>query len=115
MPLIKTQCSGELSAQIKSKLASDLSKICSTVMKKPESYVMGTVQDGLTAMMGGRSAACAFVEVKGIGGFSPAVNKKLSAEICSCIEKAAGIQPSCVYINFTDVPGSSWGWNGDTF
>ncbi len=115
MPLIKIECYGKMNDEKKSKLAGEMSKICASVMGKPEAYVMSTVEDGLVATMGGKSAASAFIEVKGIGGFSTSVNNKLSAEICACLNKETGISPSCVYINFTDVPASSWGWDGKTF
>lgn len=115
MPLIKTEISCSISEEMKKEIALASSKICSTVMGKPECYVMSIVKDGLIATMAGNSTPCAFIEVKGIGGFSPAVNKKLSAELCSMLKNKLNIHPEAVYINFTDIAASNWGWNGGTF
>jgi phenylpyruvate tautomerase PptA (4-oxalocrotonate tautomerase family) len=112
---MKVECSGTFSEEKKAETCLALSKICSVVMGKPEAYVMCAILDGMSAAMAGKAGACAFVDVKGIGGFSASVNGRLSSEICSCLEKKLAITPSFVYINFTDVSASSWGWNGKTF
>jgi phenylpyruvate tautomerase PptA (4-oxalocrotonate tautomerase family) len=115
MPLVKVECSGTFSGEKKAEACLALSKICSAAMGKPEAYVMCAIIDGMSAVMVGKAGACAFVDVKGIGGFSASVNGKLSSEICSCLEKKLAISPSSVYINFTDISASNWGWNGKTF
>ncbi len=113
MPLIKLQTS--VKVQDKAALALELSKVCSQCTKKPEGYVQSVVEDDAVIAMAGKIADSAFVEVKGIGGLSPAVNKALSAEICKALESRLKISPSAVYINFTEVAASNWGHNGSTF
>jgi phenylpyruvate tautomerase len=115
MPLIKTECAGNFPDEQKKKLTLILSEICARVTGKPESYVMSIVRDGLCSAMAGKETPCAFVEIKGIGGLSKEINKKLSAELSAAIEKELKIPSSSIYLNFTDVSPSNWGWNGGTF
>jgi phenylpyruvate tautomerase len=115
MPLIKTECAGKISDEQKKKLALILSEICARVTGKPESYVMSIVNDGMVSAMAGKETPCAFVEIKGIGGLTREINKKLSAEVSAAIEKELKIPSSSIYLNFTDVSAGNWGWNGGTF
>ncbi len=113
MPLIKILTSVKI--QDKQALALELSKVCAQCTKKPEGYVQSVVEDDAVIAMGGKIADSAFVEVKGIGGLNPVVNKSLSVAICKALEEKLKINPSAVYINFTDIAGSNWGHNGSTF
>lgn len=113
MPLIKIQSSVKI--QDKAALALELSKVCAQCTKKPEGYVQSIVEDDAVIAMGGKLENSAFVEVKGIGGLNPAVNKALSAGICKTLEDKLKISPSAVYINFTDIAATNWGHNGSTF
>jgi len=115
MPLIKIECDGELTKEKKETISLKASKICAEIMGKPESYVMSIVKDKFFTAIGGKITPCAFVEIKGIGGFSPEINKKLSQKICSLLKEELGISPSAIYINFTNVLPSDWGWNNSTF
>jgi phenylpyruvate tautomerase len=111
MPLIKLQMSESCSKETKEELACCLSKICAEGIGKPETYVASLVEDDAVIAFGGTVQSSAYVEVKSIGG----LNSNLSAAVCKCLEAKVGIPGSRVYINFTDVPASSWGNNGSTF
>ena len=115
MPLIKMQTSVKCSDEQKRCLALELSKVCSLCTKKTESYVQAIVEDDAVIAFAGKIANSAFIEVKGIGGLTPAVNKDLSAAISKVLEDKLKIRPSEVYINFTEVSASNWGCNGSTF
>ncbi len=115
MPLIKMQTSVKCSDEQKRSLALELSKVCSICTKKPENYVQSIVEDDAVIAFAGKIADSAFIEVKGIGGLTPAVNKELSAAISRVLEDKLKIRPSEVYINFTEVSASNWGCNGSTF
>lgn len=115
MPLIKLQMSEQVSPETKEELCCCLSKICADCIGKPESYVASVVEDDAIIAFGGDISKAAFVEVKSIGGLGGGVNRELSAAICDCLESKIGIPGKRVYINFTDVPASSWGTNGSTF
>ena len=115
MPLIKMQMSVKCSDEQKRALVLELSKLCSLCTKKPENYVQSIIEDDAVISFAGEIADSAFIEVKGIGGLTPAVNKDLSAAICKLLEGKLKISPSEVYINFTEVSASNWGCNGSTF
>lgn len=114
MPLIKLETSADFSPEQKSKLLTDLSKTVADVTGKPEAYVMATIQHS-DICMSGTTEPAAFADIKGIGGLDPATNKKLSKAVCSLLSKSLEISSDRVYINFTEVAASSWGWNGGTF
>ena len=115
MPLIKMQTSVKCSDEQKREVAQTLSKICAGEIGKPETYVASLVEDDAVFSFGGEIKPAAFIEVKSIGGLNGSVNNALSSAICGCLEDILGIPGNCVYINFTDVPASQWGWNGSTF
>lgn len=115
MPLIKLETSVKCSEKQKNELVFDLSKICAECTGKPESYVLSIVEDGALISFGGKVKRGAFLEVKSIGGLNDSVNNSLTVKICECLKRELDISPSDVYINFTDVSGVNWGWNGSTF
>ena len=113
--MIKMQTNVECSKEKKDALVKKLSKICASCTGKPETYVMVLLEDDSTIAMGGESRNAAFVEVKGIGGLTPEVNKKISAETCALLQAELKIDQDAVYMNFTDIAAKNWGWKGGTF
>ena len=41
--------------------------------------------------------------------------RKLSQKVCKLLNDSLGVPEDRVYLNFTDVEASNWGWNGSTF
>lgn len=114
MPLIKMETSVHMSDEAKLMLVQALSGIVAQATGKPEQYVMATISDA-EICMAGKIGAAAFVDIRSIGSINGQVNRKISKEIKSLLEKEIGIEGERVYLNFTDVPAGSWGWNGSTF
>ncbi len=114
MPLLKLETSADLSPEQKDQLLTDLSKTVSDVTGKPETYVMVTIQSSSIAM-GGTAGPAAFADIRGIGGLDPATNKNLSEAVCSLLSESLDIAGDRIYLNFTDIAGSNWGWNSGTF
>lgn len=114
MPLLQMKTSAEITSEKKNRLLTDLSSILSKVTGKPEAYVMVTIQHADTCMAG-EPCPAAFVDIRGIGGLDPKTNKKLSEEVCGCLSASLGIEGDKIYLNFTDVKASNWGWNSGTF
>ena len=115
MPAIRALISGEIDKASKESLALNLSKTIAKAMNKPEAYVQSIIEDGATISFGGSVGASAYIVVRGVGGFSPDVNKSLSKLICTALKDSANIDPSRIYINFESFKGSDWGWNCGTF
>ena len=113
--MIKTIVSGKCDKEKKESLALSLSRICAEGIGKPESYVASLVEDDAAFAFGGGKSDAALVEVRSIGGLNGGVNSALSKSICDKLTEELGISGDRIYINFTDVPADSWGWNGGTF
>ncbi len=114
MPLLKLETSVAISEDKRTALLASLSKSVAGATGKPEQYVMVTV--GQAAMlMSGKPGDAAFVDIRGIGGLTSEVNRRLSQQVCKLLQDSLGIAPDRVYLNFTDVDAANWGWNGTTF
>lgn len=115
MPLVKLQTSVKCDENKKKNIALKMSKICADCMGKPEYYVASIIDDDALISFAGEIKPAAFVEVKGIGGLTADVNKKISAEICGYLNSELNISQDRIYINFTEIAAANWGWKGSTF
>ena|ERR1022692_2651005 len=114
MPLLKLETTVALTEDKgKAQLAS-LSKTVAEVIGKPQQYVMVTASHAAIQMSGSPGDA-AFVDIRSIGGLTGDVNRKLSQKVCQLLHDSLGIPPNRIYLNFTEVKASHWGWNGSTF
>ena len=114
MPLIKIDVSNTVSDEQCHRLLPALSAMLAEITGKPEKYVMATVSK-IAPMMAGKPGPAAFADIRGIGGFTPAVNKKVSQTLCALLKENLQIPPDRVYMTFTDIPAANWGFNGGTF
>ncbi|MHC1766389.1 MAG: phenylpyruvate tautomerase MIF-related protein [Verrucomicrobiia bacterium] len=114
MPLLKLETSVVLSEERRKALLASLSSTVAAVTGKPEQYVMVTTSQA-AIVMAGKAGDAAFVDIRGIGGLSGNVNRKLSQQVCKVLTESLGVSPDRVYLNFTDVDANRWGWNGSTF
>ena len=116
MPLIELDTSCDLLTQEKREgLARQLSRLAAQGIGKPEQYVMACVRDNVAMSMSGTSEAAALVLVKSIGGLSRDVNQGLAAEISSVLQAELGIAAERIYLTFTELPPTHWGWKAGTF
>ncbi len=114
MPLLKLSVSVKLDEGKKTAMLKSLSKQLAETLGKPESYVMVVIET--TAMlMSGELGPTAFADVRSIGALDADVNKTLSKKLCAFLKEQCGIPSNRVYINFTDINASFWGWDGSTF
>lgn len=114
MPLLKLETTVGMSEETRNTLLASLSKIIAKTIGKPEQYVMVTA--GTSAiLMAGKEGEAAFGDIRSIGGLSHEVNQQLSQKIGQLLKESLGIPQSRVYLNFTAIQASNWGWNGDTF
>ena len=114
MPLLKLETTVVLSEDKRAALLASLSKAVAGTIGKPEQYVMVTVGQA-SILMSGKPGDAAFVDIRSIGGLAGDVNRELSREVCKLLSDALGVKPDRVYLNFTEVDASNWGWNGSTF
>jgi phenylpyruvate tautomerase PptA (4-oxalocrotonate tautomerase family) len=114
IPLLKLETTVVLTEDQRQALLASLSKIVAETIGKPQQYVMVTASQAAIQMSGSPGDA-AFVDVLSIGGLTGVVNRKLSQKVCQLLHDSLGIPPNRIYLNFTDVQASHWGWNGSTF
>jgi phenylpyruvate tautomerase len=114
MPLLKLETTAGLSDDKRKALLAALSRILAETVGKPEDYVMVTVSQA-AILMSGKPGEAAFVDLRSIGGLSHEVNRQLSQKLCRLLHESLGVPESRIYLNFTEVAASNWGWKGATF
>ena len=114
MPLLKLETTVVLSQGQQKELLATLSKTVADTIGKPEQYVMVTASQ-TTMLMSGSPGESAYVDIRSIGGLTGNVNRKLSQAICRVLNDSLGIPQNRIYLNFTELEASNWGWNGNTF
>ncbi len=114
MPLLTLETNVPISPEKTSELLAALSAVTAKTIGKPEQYVMATLRPA-AILMSGQPGNAARVDVRSIGGLTGPVNAQLSAAICRLLQASLGVSPERVYLNFSDVKASHWGWNGETF
>jgi len=114
MPLLKLETTVALNEEKRNSLLSDLSRAMTETTGKPEQYVMVTAGQA-SILMSGKPGDAAFVDIRGIGGLTGSVNRQLTEKICRLLNQSLDVPANRIYLNFTDVEASNWGWNGNTF
>ncbi|GAB5353588.1 hypothetical protein AAMO2058_000048100 [Amorphochlora amoebiformis] len=90
------------------------SKLVSSALGKPESYVAIAVNDGTDLIWGGEDVPAALCQVVSLGSINLENNKKVSEGVCEML-KDFGIAGTKVYIEFRDVARENMGYDGKTF
>ena len=114
MPLLRIESTIIPSADKQRELLAQLSGVVAQTIGKPEQYVMVTFA-GVAAQMSGKPGNAALVDVRSIGGLTSQVNRELSQRTCQLLSDFLEIPPDRIYLNFTEVEATHWGWNGNTF
>ena len=115
MPLMILRTNATVTDQRAKTLLAECSKKVASLTGKPEAYVM-TLFGRVGAMtMAGTDAPACLVEIRGVGKMSGEQTKAISRALCGVLAEALGVESRRIYLNFMDVTGSMWGWDGDTF
>ncbi len=112
MPFIQINTSHKSVVENDDELQKDISKIVAELTGKPESYVMTIIQRDTKMTFAGSDEPCCFIEVKSIGSLTPST---MSKSLCELIASKTNITSDRIYIEFTDVKASNWGFNNSTF
>jgi phenylpyruvate tautomerase len=114
MPLIQLKVSVPVSDHVRDDLLAKASTALAQATGKPEAYIMVTLES-CAARMAGTSEPAAFADVRGIGGLSRDVNAAISKAISDLFGEILAIEDDRIYLTFTDVAATNWGWRGATF
>ena len=84
----------------------------SSLLNKPENFVMVKLTHSLTMYFAGTDKPCSFIEIKSIGSLVPS---EMSKPICDFFSTELKIPTERIYIYFDDVDSHHWAWNSRTF
>ncbi len=114
MPLFELRTNQRPAKEEVNSLVSEISRVCSEILHKPEKYVMVSLQVGQSLIFAGTDDPAAFGELHSIS-LPKNETAKLSAKLCSFLSERLHISEDRIYISFTDVDRNNWGWDGGTF
>ena len=112
MPLIQVNTSSKSIVENDYLFQKEISKMVSDLTGKPENYVMTMIQKDLKMTFAGSDEPCCFIKVKSIGSLSPS---SMSKSLCELVASKTNINKNRIYIEFSDVKASNWGFNSSTF
>ena len=112
MPFIQVNTSFKSVVDNDDLLQKDISTMVAELTGKPENYVMTMIQRDIKMTFAGSDEPCCFIKVKSIGSLSPS---SMSKSLCELITSKTNINTNRIYIEFTDVKASNWGFNSSTF
>jgi phenylpyruvate tautomerase PptA (4-oxalocrotonate tautomerase family) len=114
MPLIKIETNATVPAQQQEALLAAVSQTLAAITHKAESHCQALLVPG-AVLFAGKPGPSAFVDIRGIGGLHREVNAKLSAALATQLQQTLGVPADRLYINFTEIAATNWGWNGALF
>ena len=114
MPLMQIKTNVILPEKQYEALLAPLSRLLAEHTHKPEAYCLVAFERA-AVLFGGKPGPAAFLDVRGIGGLTREVNAQLSAALAVELKKSLGVPPDRLYITFTEVAATHWGWNGELF
>ena len=88
------------------------SAFISSLLNKPENFVMVKLSDSLQMLFAGTNEPCCFIEIKSIGSIE---SSKMSKPICEFFSNEMEISIERIYIFFQNVDSGMWAWNSRTF
>ena len=112
MPFIQVNTSSKSNVENVDLLQKDISKMVADLTGKPENYVMTMIQIDNKMTFAGSDEPCCFINVKSIGSLTPL---SMSKSLCELIASKTNINTNRIYIEFSDVKASNWGFNSSTF
>lgn len=114
MPYLKIETTERLDEVAVQEFLKKASAFAAKLLGKPEKWIMVTIYQGKPMIFDGNTQPAAFVELKSIGLAQDRCTA-LSRALCDFLEAELGIAPDRVYIEFWDINGKMFGWNGGTF
>ena len=110
MPLLNISTNADIKNE--QMLLTKSSDFISSLLGKPENFVMVKLTHSLSMYFAGSDERCAFIEIKSIGSLVPS---KMSEPICEFFSIELEIPTERIYIFFQDVDSNQWAWNRSTF
>ncbi len=113
MPMIQSKICGNVDSKKRDALKSELGKAIS-ILGKPESYLMLSIEDNQDLYFGGRRLEKgAYVEVKLLGTVNAESSDRMTEKICGIFKSVLDIPGDSIYVSYWGTP--NWGYNGGNF
>lgn len=113
MPYINVNYSSEISPEQEESIKSALGTAISALGKSESWLMIGFEANTPMYFKGEKSEKIAFVEISLFGDASKSAYDKMTAEVCSILNKSLGVPPDKTYVKYS--PTDIWGWNGSNF
>jgi len=114
MPYLLIQTSQNLNQEQSTSLLKKASSAVASMLGKPESYVMVSVQPGTPMLFAGNDKPLAYLQLKSLG-LPASSTEKFSSTLCSLVNSELGISTDRIYIEFSAPERHMWGWDKSTF
>jgi hypothetical protein len=113
MPYFSIETNKSMDKSSTQDLIKRISTFISDLVGKPEQVLMVSIKPDIPLIFAGDDKPAAFVRLKSIGLAKDRCSE-FSASICGFVEKELGISQDRVFIDFIDLDGKMFGWNGNT-
>lgn len=114
MPYLKIETNKIVDKSDEEKLLNKTSAFTALLLNKPEKWIMVSIIHSASMVFDGSAQPTAYLELKSIG-LDQQKCAELSDKLCAFVRVELGISPDRVYIEFWDINGKMFGWNGGTF
>jgi len=114
MPFIRVETNVQLGREDKQEFIKKFSGAAAGMLGKPESYVMVALDAEKALLFGGTNEPAAYVTLGSIG-LAKETCPDLSSKLCTLMESDLSIPQNRIYIDFRDLEGKMFGFNGKTF
>jgi phenylpyruvate tautomerase PptA (4-oxalocrotonate tautomerase family) len=111
MPYLAITTNVPLAAECESALAAEISKILAEHLKKPQGFVMVSVQPVRMLRFAGSEEPSAFLDLKSIG--LPNDLSDVSLALTQTVGRHAGIPASRDFLAYADISSSRWAHEAD--
>lgn len=113
MPYFSIETNKKIENGLKEELMKKASAFLSEMLEKPEQVIMVTIKPEMPYIFSGTGDPAAFVQIKSLGLARDRCSE-FSEKVCSFLEKEVGVPRDRAFIEFIDIDGKIFGWNGRT-
>lgn len=113
MPYFSIETNKQIDEAVNADLMKKATGFLAKTMGKPEHVIMVTIKPGLPYLFGGTDDPAAYVRIKSLG-MEKERCPEFSEKVCGFLESEADIPKDRVFIEFVDIDGRIFGWNGGT-
>ena len=113
MPYFRIETNRQIDDAANSALMKKATGFLAEMMGKPEHVIMVTIRPDKPYMFAGTGDPTAFVQIKAVG-LKKDKCPEYSSQVCNFIEAEIDVPKDRVFVEFTDIDPTVFGFNGDT-